>query len=75
MNDSHPNPEIRWKHRRKMAYTALICFIIEVFLVLFIVPTDRLKVLEEIITWSFFIWGSIVGAYVGFATLDDKWQK
>jgi uncharacterized membrane protein YhaH (DUF805 family) len=65
----------RWQNRRRMAWTSLFFIICVVLLSMFIVPIERLEVLEEIITWFFFIMGSIIGAYVGFSTLDDKWNK
>ena len=65
----------RWRNRRRMAYIALVALIAVQILTLFHVPLERLKVLEEIITWFFFVMGSIVGSYVGFATLEEKWSK
>jgi len=75
MTESHPDPKMRWKNRRRMAYISLLAILTVIGLALFIVPIERLKVLEEIITWFFFIMGSIIGSYVGFATLDEKWNK
>lgn len=64
----------RWKHRRRMAYIALICIIYVTYQSLYYIPQERLGALEEIITWFFITMGSIIGAYVGFSTLDDKWK-
>ena len=61
----------RWKNRRRMAWVALFSIIVVTYLAFFKVPLDRLAVLKEVITWFYFVMGSIVGAYVGFATLDD----
>ena len=75
MTESNDLNERRWKNRRRMAYISLFFLIFVAFLAIFVVPVERLKVLEEIITWFFFIMGSVIGAYVGFSTLDDKWNK
>lgn len=65
----------RWKNRRRMAWTALVAILCVTYLALFKVPLERLAVLKEVITWFYFVMGSIVGAYVGFATLDDIKSK
>jgi O-antigen ligase len=75
MTENNDLNERRWRNRRRMAYISLFFLIIVAFLAIFVVPVERLQVLEEIITWFFFIMGSVVGAYVGFSTLDDKWNK
>lgn len=64
-----------WKNRRRMAYFSLYSIVIVTYWALFLVPESRLKILEEVITWFYFIMGSIVGAYVGFSTLDKKWSN
>lgn len=65
----------RWKHRRRMAYIALCAILLVTYACLFKIETKKLDALEVIITWFYVTMGSIVGAYVGFATLDDKWQN
>lgn len=65
----------RWKNRRRMAYISLVSILVVTYLALFIIPIDRLAALDEVITWFYLVMGSVVGAYVGFATLDDKWKK
>lgn len=65
----------RWKHRRRMSYVALVAILVVTYLCLFKVDKERLADLEVIITWFYVTMGSIIGAYVGFATLDDKWRK
>lgn len=65
----------RWQHRRRMAYVALFSMLVVTYWCLFKVPLDKLNILDEIISWFYITMGSIVGAYVGFATLDDKWRK
>jgi len=61
----------KWKNRRRMAWVALFSMLLVTYLAFFKVPIERLNVLKEVITWFYFVMGSIVGAYVGFATLDD----
>jgi uncharacterized membrane protein YadS len=75
MTESNDLNERRWKNRRRMAWSSFFFIVVVALLSMFVVPIERLKVLEEIITWFFFIMGSIIGAYVGFSTLDDKWNK
>lgn len=65
----------RWKHRRRMAYISLFAILFVTYHCLFTIEPERLKVLDEIITWFFITMASIIGAYVGFATLDDKWKE
>lgn len=65
----------RWKHRRRMAYIALFSILVVTYLCLFKIDSEKIKSLEVIITWFYVTMGSIIGAYVGFATLDDKWRK
>ena len=64
-----PDPKLRWQNRRKMAWTALVSILIVSF---FIVDESRLKLLSDVINMFYLSMASIVGAYVGFATLDKK---
>lgn len=65
----------RWKNRRRMAWVALVAILVVTYWCMFCVRVDRLKELNDIITWFYLTMGSIIGAYVGFSTLDDKWKK
>ena len=65
----------RWKHRRRMAYLAMLSVMLITYCLMFKMPVEKIKVLENIITWYYITMGSIIGAYLGFATLDDKWKK
>jgi len=61
----------RWKHRRKMAWGAFLGGLLFPLLVLF-TDSDQLGS----IAGAFYVFtGAIVGAYVGFATVDDRWQR
>lgn len=65
----------RWKHRRRMAYIALISMLVVTYLCMFKVPTDKLSTLSDVVNWFYVTMGTIVGAYMGFSTLDDKWKE
>ena len=59
----------RWKNRRRMAWISLIAGLAFPMLLL---GTDSRELGD--IAYPFYIFvGSVVGAYIGFATVDDKW--
>jgi hypothetical protein len=64
-----------WRNRRRMAYFSLFSIILVTYWVLFSVPESRLKLLDEVITWFYFVMGSIIGAYMGFSAFEKKWNK
>jgi len=60
----------RWKNRRKMAWAALVAGLAYPLLLLY-TESDQLGA----VAGPFYIFaGAVVGAYIGFATVDDKWQ-
>ena len=61
----------RWKHRRRMAYASLTGGLAFPLLIL---GTDSVNLVGMAGAFYAFV-GAVVGAYVGFAALDDKWQK
>ena len=65
------NTRIRWKNRRRMAWTSLVGALVVVVL-LFFAPIDneRLKVISEPLTWYFFCATGVIGAYMGFTTVE-----
>ena len=67
-----PDPKLRWQNRRRMAWTALVSILVVTFLSFFVVDESRLKLLSDVINMFYLSMASIVGAYVGFATLDKK---
>ena len=71
-NNPTPDPKIRWQNRRRMAWIALTSILVVTSLAFFIVPESRLKLLGDVINMFYLSMASIVGAYVGFATLDKK---
>jgi len=67
------NNKVRWKNRRRMAWTSLIAMIAVTFLLLFgPIPDSRLKILADPLTWFFFSMASIIGAYMGFTTWASR---
>jgi hypothetical protein len=64
-----------WKSRRRMAITALVWTIIQTLLLFYHVPAEKISVLQEPITWSYFVMGGIVTAYMGFKAFSkDKME-
>ena len=58
----------RWKNRRRMAWTALIGGMLFPLLVL-ATQSDQLGAIAA----AFYVFvGAVVGAYIGFATVDDN---
>ena len=66
---------LRWKNRRRMAWTSLIYIIIKTLLILFVVDAERMAIITEPITWSYFCAAGIVGAYMGAATFEHLGRK
>lgn len=65
--------EIRWKHRRQMAYIALYAIIaVMVFILAPSLPIEKITALSDIIIWFFITCASVIGAYVGFSSLASK---
>ena len=67
-----PDPKLRWQNRRKMAWIALSSILVVTILAFFVVEESRLKLLGDVINMFYLSMASIVGAYVGFATLDKR---
>jgi len=59
----------RWKNRRMMAWLALIAGLLFPLLVLFTDSTE----LGALATAFYIFVSAVVGAYMGFATMDDKY--
>ena len=61
----------RWKNRRWMAWLSLIAALLFPLLLLWS-QSDQLGA----VAGAFYVFvAAVVGSYMGFATLDDKWQK
>jgi len=61
----------RRKNRRRMAWAALVAGLLFPLLLL---TTDSTQLGTVAGAFYVFVTG-VVGAYIGFATIDDKWQK
>ncbi len=61
----------RWKNRRLMAWISLIAGLAFPLLLLY-TESDQLGAVAG--PFYIFVMG-VVGAYIGFATFDDKWQQ
>ena len=74
MEEETPKPDSksRWQNRRRMAWIALTSILVVTVLAFFVVAESRLKLLGDVINMFYLSMASIVGAYVGFATLDKK---
>lgn len=65
-----------WRSRRRMAIASLAWIIIETLLLFYCVPVEKIEVLQEPITWSYFVMGGIVTSYVGFKAFSkDSMNK
>lgn len=61
----------RWKNRRRMAW---MCAIAGVLFPLLILGSKSTELGNIAMPFYMFI-SAVVGAYIGFATYDDKWKK
>lgn len=73
--DVHPNPSARWTNRRRMAWISLICGVIVFPFLIFLAQEGVREALVNVAIPYYLFLAGIVGAYVGFATLDDKWRE
>ena len=64
-------PRDRWKNRRRMAWLALWAGLLFPVLLL-LTESDQLGAVAG---HFYFFAGAVVGSYIGFATVDDHWQK
>lgn len=65
------NKTDRWKNRRRMAWMALVAGLLFPLLVLFTDSTE----LGALATAFYIFVSAVVGSYMGFATMDDKYQR
>lgn len=71
VDDTHGTQKdysIRFMSRRNMAWVSLISMIIVTLLMMFVVPPERIKVLESVITWFYMGVTTVIGAYMGTTT-------
>ena len=74
--------KLRWKNRRKMAWTSLIAIIAQTLLLLFAPPsllsTEKIQVIKEPLTWAYMCESAVILAYMGFTTwayMKDKYSS
>lgn len=61
----------RWKNRRWMAWICLWSVLIVTGLMMFLVPESRIASLDEVVVWFYVSMASIIGVYIGSATMSD----
>lgn len=64
----------RWKNRRRMAWIALVAGVTFPVVVLLAMLIGDVSPLVSIAAPYLVFIGSVVGAYIGFSTVDDKWH-
>ena len=58
-----------WRNRRKMAYISLFAIIaVTAYVLSPWMDSDRLKLLETVITWFYTVMASVIASYMGFTT-------
>lgn len=62
----------RWKNRRRMAWVSIIMMVLMTFVLFFTIPEARLEKLQDVISWAYMAFASIVGAYMGLSTWAAK---
>jgi hypothetical protein len=64
--------KIRWENRRKMAWTALIAMILQTIIILFapvkLLTPEKIKMIQEPLTWAYMCESAVILAYMGFTT-------
>lgn len=63
--EQHPNVEVWWRWRRRLALWAFGLAALETCYLLY-VPVGG-----PVVGWSYSLWGAIIGAYIGAATWSD----
>ena len=64
--------KVRWENRRKMAWTALIAMILQTMIILFapvtLLTPEKIKIIQEPITWAYMCESAVILGYMGFTT-------
>lgn len=64
--------KVRWENRRRMAWTALIAMIAQTVILLFaptnLLTPEKIKVIQEPLTWAYMCESAVILAYMGFTT-------
>ena len=75
MNDQHPIPAMRWKHRRRLAYLCTTAAIAPLFAAFVPALQPGLLALAPIYPSAALFCGAVAGAYVGCATWHQVKQR
>lgn len=62
----------RWRNRRRMAWLCLCSMILMTIAIMWGVDTERLPLISDPISWAYFTFASIVGAYMGLSAWSAK---
>lgn len=62
----HPDPEVWWRWRRRLALWAFGCAIAETVWLVF-----HPEIVGPVVGWSYSLWGAIIAAYIGASTWSD----
>jgi uncharacterized membrane protein (DUF485 family) len=79
-NGDDPYNKVRWQNRRRMAWTSLICMVIVTVALICIaaftsIDMKRFETISEPLSWSYFGFLSVIGAYMGFTTWASKGRR
>ena len=71
--------KIRWENRRRMAWTSLIAMMFQTLILLFapshILTPEKIKIIQEPLTWAYMCESCVILGYMGFTTwayIKDK---
>ena len=67
---AHPDPTTWWKHRRRLAYASFVS-LIGLAVVAWLMPSEQLAAAESLLISLAWVWGLVIGAYVGAAAMED----
>ena len=67
MSEGHPNPKAHWQNRRRMAWMSLFAGLGFPLLILL---TDSHQLGEIAMPFYLFV-GAVVGAYIGFSSIEE----
>lgn len=72
MEPEGSDPALRWRNRRRMAWCALVGAL--AYPLLALAAHDGTAITAMAGPFYLFV-GAVVGAYIGFSTVDDKWRE
>jgi len=62
---------IKWKNRRRMAWGAFWNLTLIIILLFFSpISESRLSIISDALGWLSFVFGGVIGAYMGFTTME-----